>query len=136
MQTGIWRVQAPSHPFMPRVWAQGIPQQVRLFTVVVTPPVLEYFMFGVQHFAAQHTVKGQSRCKDPQASVAVWWRHGPVVLSIPALMIGSDVPLELGEGEELLVAAATFHWIMLLFQLPPVVRSVFHQIIFSLATPP
>lgn len=71
MQTGIWRVRVPAHPFLARVRAQGIPQQVGLLTVVVTPPVLQYFLFGVQHFAAQHTVKGHTCCKDPQAPVAI-----------------------------------------------------------------
>lgn len=51
-------------------------------------------------------------------------------------MIASDVPLQLGEGEEFLLTAATFHWIALLFQLSPVVRRVFHQLILGLATPP
>lgn len=51
-------------------------------------------------------------------------------------MVGHDVPLKLGEGEELLVAAAALDQVALLIELPPVVGSVLYQLIFSLTTTP
>lgn len=51
-------------------------------------------------------------------------------------MVGHDVPLELREGEKLLVAAATLHQVALLVELPPVVGSVLYQLILSLTTTP
>lgn len=50
--------------------------------------------------------------------------------------MGHDVPLKLGEGEELLVAAAALDQVALLIELPPVVGSVLYQLILSLAATP
>lgn len=51
-------------------------------------------------------------------------------------MVGHDVPLELREGEELLVAAATLYQVALLVELPPVVGGVLYQLVLGFATTP
>lgn len=48
-------------------------------------------------------------------------------------MVGHDVPLKLGEGEKLLITAATLHQVTLLVELPPVMGSVFYKLHLSLA---
>lgn len=46
------------------------------------------------------------------------------------------MPLKLGEGEELLVAAAALDWVALLIKLSPVVGSMFYQLVLSLSATP
>lgn len=122
--------------FPARVRAQGVPQKAGLLTVVATPPVLHNSFFSVQYLAAKYTVKGCTCCKDPKASTAIWWWEGPAVFPLPSLVVGHDVPLKLGEGEELLVTAATLDRVAFFVKLPPVVGSMFYQLILSLTTTP
>lgn len=104
--------------------------------MVATPPVLHNPLFTVQHLAAKHTVKGSTCCQDPKASAAIWGREGPTVLPLPSTMVGHDVLLKLGEGEELLIAAAALDQVTLLVELTPVVGSVFYQLVLSLTATP
>ena len=127
-------VQIPVHLslFLARVWAQGIPQQAGLLTVVATPPVLHNSLFSVQDLAAKHTVKGCTCCKNPKTIATIWWREGPAVLPLPNTVVGHDVPLKLGEGEKLFITTAALHQVTLLIELPPVVGSVFYKLHLSL----
>lgn len=49
------------------------------------------------------------------------------------MVVGHDVSLKLGEGEELLVAAAAPDQVALLVELPPVVGGVLYQLVLGLA---
>lgn len=121
--------------FPARVGGQGIPQQTGLLTVVQILPVLHDFLFSVQHLATEDTVEGCACCKDPKALAAVEGAEGPTVLPLCPAVVGQDVLLELGAGEELCITITAFEQVTTLIELLPVMGSMFHQLLLSFAAP-